>query len=337
MIKIGLIGVGRMGTQHLERLLVSPYFRVIGCYDQQEQQLLHIEEEFGVTGFRNVEELIQQCDAIDIITPTDTHLLYAEKAIKYGKHVFVEKPISTDIEKAKRLVELVREANIIFQVGHIERFNPAFLSLREHALQPMLIEAHRLTTFDAKQHDQSVVLDLMMHDIDIVLHTVAANIKSIHANGVSVLSDDIDIANARIEFDNGCVANLTASRISLKQMRKMRIFQPFAYISLDFLDKTAQIVQLFAPDASNLPPQDQLMEFDTPGGKKWLHMQMPETAPVNAIQRELETFYDSIVQDSTPVVSLSDGLKALELAHRILKEVEKRVKIGLETTGIPLP
>lgn len=317
MIKIGLIGVGRMGTQHLERLLVSPYFRVIGCYDQQEQQLLHIEEEFGVTGFRDVEELIQQCDAIDIITPTDTHLLYAEKAIKYGKHVFVEKPISTDIEKAKRLVELVREANIIFQVGHIERFNPAFLSLREHALQPMLIEAHRLTTFDAKQHDQSVVLDLMMHDIDIVLHTVAANIKSIHANGVSVLSDDIDIANARIEFDNGCVANLTASRVSGQKMRKMDFFEKEKHYTLDFLHRETALIHLSDTAGNNAIPIRNGQHLRFLNTDTWV----PEE--YDALKEELNSFAECLIFNREPIVTAIDGLKTLEVASEILHKIHK--------------
>ncbi len=198
----------------------------------------------------------------------------------------------------------------------------------------MFIESHRLAAFQPRGTDVSVILDLMIHDLDLILHLVKSPVRRVSASGVAVMSHTPDIANARVEFENGCVANLTASRISLKQMRKMRIFQPFAYISLDFLEKNAQIVQLFAPDAADLPPQDQLMEFDTPAGKKWLHMQMPEAPPVNAIQRELETFYDSIVQNTTPVVSLLDGFRALELAHRILKEVEKRVEIGLQNTKL---
>jgi predicted dehydrogenase len=192
------------------------------------------------------------------------------------------------------------------------------------ALNPMFIESHRLAAFQPRGTDVSVILDLMIHDLDLVLHLVKSPVTRVSASGVAVLSHTPDIANARVEFANGCVANLTASRISMKQMRKMRLFQPDHYLSLDFLEKNAQIVRLFAQDADRLPPQDQLMEFETQSGKKWLHLQMPEAAAVNAIQRELETFYDSIVEDKEPVVTVQDGFAALQLAHRILKEIDKR-------------
>jgi predicted dehydrogenase len=188
----------------------------------------------------------------------------------------------------------------------------------------MFIESHRLSVFQPRGTEVSVILDLMIHDLDLVLHLVKSDLKKLSASGVAVLSDTPDIANVRLEFANGAVANLTASRISMKQMRKMRLFQPDHYLSLDFLDKNVQVVRLFEQAAPNLPPQDQLMEFDTHKGKKWLHLQMPESEPVNAIQRELETFYESIVHDTTPIVSLHDGFRALQVAHQILKAIEVR-------------
>ncbi|HNE28908.1 MAG TPA: Gfo/Idh/MocA family oxidoreductase [Saprospiraceae bacterium] len=337
-LKIGLLGVGHLGKIHLKCMLATSCWELAGFYDPDEKNAASALAQYpDLRRFSSLKDLLREVDAVDIVTPTLTHYTLATQAIRAGKHVFLEKPVTETVSEGRRLLQLAEKQGVKVQVGHVERFNPAFQAMQGVQSNPMFIEGHRLAAFSPRGTDVSVILDLMIHDLDLILQLTNSPVKHVSASGVAVLSHTPDIANARIEFANGCVANLTASRISLKQMRKMRIFQPFAYISLDFLDKTAQIVQLFAPDASNLPPQDQLMEFDTPGGKKWLHMQMPETAPVNAIQRELETFYDSIVQDSTPVVSLSDGLKALELAHRILKEVEKRVKIGLETTGIPLP
>ena len=339
-LRVGVLGTGSLGKEHVRiyaELAAAGRIQLAGLFDTVAETARKFASKYQVRAFASAAEAAEACDAVSIVTPTTTHFELAKMLLQSGKHVLVEKPMTDDAAEAGELVKLAQQNRCVLQVGHVERFNPVFRYLQEVATDPRFIEVHRLSPYPARSTDIGVVLDLMIHDLDVVLAFVQSPVTSIDAVGIPVLSPSEDIANARLRFANGCVANLTASRISLKQMRKMRIFQPFAYISLDFLDKTAQIVQLFAPDAANLPPQDQLMEFDTPGGKKWLHMQMPETAPVNAIQRELETFYDSIVQDTTPVVSLSDGLKALDLAHRILKEVEKRVKIGLETTGIPLP
>ncbi len=337
-LKIGLLGVGHLGKIHLKCILATSCWELAGFYDPDEKNAASVLAQYPeLRRFVSLKDLLLEVDAVDIVTPTVTHYALATQALRAGKHVFLEKPVTETVSEGRRLLKLAEKQGVKVQVGHVERFNPAFQAMQGVRSNPMFIEGHRLAAFSPRGTDVSVILDLMIHDLDLILQLVNSPVKHVSASGVAVLSHTPDIANARIEFANGCVANLTASRISLKQMRKMRIFQPFAYISLDFLDKTAQIVQLFAPDAANLPPQDQLMEFDTPSGKKWLHMQMPETAPVNAIQRELETFYDSIVQNTTPVVSLSDGLRALDLAHRILKEVEKRVEIGLQTTGIPLP
>lgn len=324
---IGLLGAGHLGKIHLKCLLATDCWELAGFYDPDDknaQSALNLYP--GLRRFDSLKAMLGHVEAVDIVTPTVTHYALAAQAIRAGKHVFIEKPVTETVAEGRRLLALAERHGVKVQVGHVERFNPAFLALEGVRSQPMFIESHRLAAFQPRGTDVSVILDLMIHDLDLILHLVNSPVKTVSASGVAVLSHTPDIANARVEFANGCVANLTASRISLKQMRKMRIFQPYAYISLDFLEKNAQIVQLFAPDASDLPPQEQLMEFDTPGGKKWLHMQMPEVAPVNAIQRELETFYDSIEQNTTPVVSLRDGFAALQLAHRILKEVEERVE-----------
>ena len=321
---IGLLGAGHLGKIHLKCILATTCWELAGFYDPDDQNAATVIAQHGLHRFHTVEELLSAVDAVDIVTPTITHFALASQALHAGKHIFIEKPVTHTVEEGRLLLQLAEQQGVKVQVGHVERFNPAFTGLQGMALAPMFIESHRLSAFSPRGTDVSVILDLMIHDLDLVLHLVNSQVLEVSASGVAVLSHTPDIANARIEFENGCVANLTASRISMKQMRKMRLFQPDHYISLDFLEKNAQIVRLFAQDAPHLPPQEQLMEFDTQVGKKWLHLQMPETAPVNAIQRELETFHDSIVEDKDPVVTLRDGFRALELAHRILEEIEER-------------
>ena len=321
---IGLLGAGHLGKIHLKCLLATSCWELAGFYEPDEKNAAAVIAQHGLHRFHTVEELLAAVEAVDIVTPTITHFDLASQALQAGKHVFIEKPVTHTVQEGRHLLALAEQQGVKVQVGHVERFNPAFTGLQGMVLAPMFIESHRLAAFSPRGTDVSVILDLMIHDLDLVLHLVNSPVSDVSASGVAVLSDTPDIANARVEFENGCVANLTASRISMKQMRKMRLFQPDHYISLDFLEKNAQIVRLFAQDAAQLPPQDQLMEFETQAGKKWLHLQMPETAPVNAIQRELETFHESIVEDKDPVVTLRDGFRALELAHRILAEIEKR-------------
>ncbi len=324
-LKIGLLGAGHLGKIHLKCILATEQWELAGFYEPEERNAASAIAQYSARRFQTVDELLNAVDAVDIVTPTPSHYALAAKAIRAGKHVFIEKPVTQTLHQGRELLRLADLHQVKVQVGHVERFNPAYLALRDMMLQPMFIESHRLAAFQPRGTEVSVILDLMIHDLDLVLHLVQSPVQRVSASGVAVLSNTPDIANARVEFANGCVANLTASRISLKQMRKMRLFQRDAYISLDFLEKNAQIVRLFDRDAVNLPPEDQLMEFDTPAaGKKWLHLQMPETVPVNAIQQELETFAESILQDTTPPVSLNDGYEALRLAHRILKEIDKR-------------
>ncbi len=317
MIKIGLIGVGRLGAQHLERLLASDYFKVVGCYDVEPGKLDRISEDYTIKCFHDVDELISKCDAVDIATPAGSHYYYAEKAIRYGKHVFVDKPISNNLQEAKKLMELIREAGIKFQVGHIERFNPAFLALQQQDLNPLLIEAHRLSHFDPKHTDISVVLDIMIHDIDIALTIVKANIKNISASGVSVLSDQIDIANARIEFDNGCVANLTASRASVQKMRKMLFFQKDRHIALDFLHREAEMLKLSETAGHNSVPMR--MHERT----KYLNSETMVLEEYDALKEELNSFAECLIFNTEPRVSSLDAFKSLEVAHEILHKISK--------------
>lgn len=325
-MKIGLLGAGHLGKIHLKCILATTCWELAGFYDPDDEQAERVAAQFGIRRFDTIAQLLAEVDAVDVVTPTPVHYRMAEQAIRAGKHVFIEKPVTETVSEGRRLMKLLEKHPVKVQVGHVERFNPAILALKDMPLDPMFIESHRLHAFQPRGTDVSVILDLMIHDLDLVLHLVKAPVTKVSAGGVAVLSKTPDIANARIEFANGAIANLTASRISMKQMRKMRLFQPDHYISLDFLEKNAQIVRLFEPNDPSLPPVDNLMEFDTNAGKKWLQLSMPETEAVNAIQLELETFHESIVQDSTPVVSLQDGFRALTLAHRILKEMERRME-----------
>ena len=331
-MRIGLFGAGHLGKIHLKCILATKCWELAGFYDPNDAQAEKIVAEFNIPRFEDPEALMAAVDAVDIVTPTVTHYALVSKAIAAGKHVFVEKPLTHTVDEGRSLLALAETHGVKVQVGHVERFNPAFAALKDMTLKPMFIEGHRLSVFQPRGTDVSVILDLMIHDLDLVLHLVKSPVTAVHASGVEVLSPTPDIANVRLEFANGCVANLTASRISMKQMRKMRIFQPDHYISLDFLEKNAQIVRLFEPDATDLPDTENLMEFETGKGKKWLQLSMPEATAVNAIQRELETFHDSIALDIDPVVTLADGFAALALAHRILEEIdtrERRYKAGV--------
>jgi predicted dehydrogenase len=322
-MKIGLLGTGHLGKIHLKCLLATECWKLVGFYDPDDKNAEAVIDQYGLTRYLDYAELLDAVDALDIVTPTPTHFDLAARAIKAGKHCFIEKPVTATVAEGKKLLKLVEKQRVTVQVGHVERFNPAYLALQGLSLRPMFIEAHRLAAFQPRGTEVSVVLDLMIHDLDLVLHLVQSPVRKVSASGVSVLSNTPDIANARIEFQNGAVANLTASRISLKQMRKMRLFQPDHYLSLDFLEKNAQIIRLYEPNDPDLPPINDLMEFETQAGKKWLQLKMPESKPVNAIQMELESFYESIRTGQPPAVSLQSGYDALEVAHRILKEIGK--------------
>lgn len=325
MLKIGVLGVGHLGKIHLKCIeLAKETFDLVGFYDPDDQSAAKAIEQYGVKRFTQLEDLLDAVDVVDIVTPTTTHFELASKVIAAGKHLFIEKPLTHTIEEAEQLVEMRRQREVKVQVGHVERFNPALLALEDAVINPMFIEAHRLAVFNPRGTDVSVVLDLMIHDIDIVLSLVDSEVEKVSASGVAVVSDTIDIANARIEFKNGCVANLTASRISLKQMRKVRLFQKDAYISLDFFQKEAQVVRMYEQGASNLPESDNLLELHTNKGVKLIHLDNPAIEPVNSIKMELETFAESINNDSLPKVSIEDGYRALKLAYEILSEIEQR-------------
>jgi len=322
MIRIGVLGAGHLGKIHLKLLKEIDDFKLVGFYDPDPQQAKAAELKFGIPCFESIDDLINQVDAVDIVTPTLSHFDCAKKALKKTRHIFIEKPLANSIKEAKEIHELVKEAGVKAQVGHVERFNPAFLAVQNYPIQPMFIEAHRLANFNPRGTDVSVVLDLMIHDIDIILHLVKSPVKKVHASGVAVISDKPDIANARIEFDNGCVANLTASRISLKVLRKMRLFQKDAYISIDFGEKEAEILSL----SDTIEGEDAFTIEVNTGNKydnKTIKLEKPPIQTVNAIKMELELFARSIIEDKDPTVPVADGYHALEVAHQVLERIKK--------------
>lgn len=322
MLKIGVIGAGHLGKIHIRCLKSIPEFSIVGFHDHDKENCLEVESDFGIPHAENIDELIDLCDAIDIVTPTLSHFNYAAAALKKFRHVFIEKPIVATPEEALKLIDLAAEANVKVQVGHVERFNPAFTAAQSYIDKPMFIEAHRLAGIKNRGNDVPVILDLMIHDIDIVLHTVKANIRRLSASGVAIINSSADIANARLEFDNGCVANLTASRISMKNMRKARFFQRDSYVTVDFLNQETRVVKI--KDLHGNEP-DPLLPVFTPYGshsEKQIYFETLPIEPINAIETELRSFAESIIQNTTPSVSILDGYNALKVAYQILEKVE---------------
>ena len=316
MLKIGVLGAGHLGKIHLKLAKQSSKYQLVGFYDANAKNAKKIETEFGYTSFATITELIDAVDVVDIVTPTLSHFDCAKEAVSKGKHIFIEKPITKTVQEAILLREMVAEHQVKGQVGHVERFNPAFTAVKNVINQPMFIECHRLAEFNPRGTDVPVVLDLMIHDIDIVLSVVKSKVKSVHASGVSVISETPDIANARIEFENGCVANFTASRISMKNMRKSRFFQKDAYISVDFLEKKSEVVRM--KDVPKKVDEFAMILQNAEGVKKQIYFENPTIESNNAILDELETFADAINNNTKPVVTLYDGTEALLVAQQII-------------------
>ncbi|MBJ11281.1 MAG: oxidoreductase [Flavobacteriales bacterium] len=331
MLKVGVLGAGHLGKIHLKLLKeLKKDYEVIGFYDPNRENAKKVNKDFRVKAFKKIEDLITESDVINIVTPTLSHFDCAMEAIKAHKHVFIEKPITNTTEEAETLMKLSREAGVKVQVGHVERFNPAFTAAQPYCNQPMFIEAHRLAEFNPRGTDVPVVLDLMIHDIDIILSIAKSNIRKISASGVSVVSDTPDIANARIEFDNGCVANITASRMSLKNMRKTRIFQKDAYISVDFLEKKTEVIRLKSLKASEKQdPFAIVLDLGKGRKKKQIYFENPNIETNNAIKDELKSFADAINNNTEPIVTIEDGFHALETAHMILEKMKLTPHISM--------
>ena len=318
-MKIGVAGAGHLGKIHIKLISEIPDFDLVGIYDLDQDNCRAVANEYNIKAFDNYSAMVQEVDAVDIVTPTLSHYDLAIEAIKNFKHAFIEKPVTNTVLEAKSLLDIVQEANVKVQVGHVERFNPAFKAAQEYFTHPMFIETHRLAQFNPRGTDVPVVLDLMIHDLDIVLKVVKSNVRKVSASGVAVVSETPDIANARIEFDNGCVANLTASRISLKNMRKSRFFQKDAYISVDFLEKKTEIIQM--EEVHGEPGPFDLCVDLPDNRKKKILINQPEVNSTNAIKEELQAFHHSIVTNSIPIVPLEDGYNALKVANTILEKL----------------
>lgn len=319
MLKVAVFGTGHLGKFHLNNWKEIEGVELVGFYDPNDKAAKTVAEKYQLRRFMDAEELMSVCDAADIVAPTNYHFELCEMAVRKGKHVFVEKPMCNTMEEANELVKLVREANVKLQVGHVERFNPAFLAVKDLQLNPMFIEVHRLSQFNPRGTEVSVILDLMIHDIDIIMSLVKSDVKNVYANGVAVMTDTPDIANVRIEFDNGCVANLTSSRISMKKMRKIRLFQRDAYIGIDFLEKKSEIIRM----KSDEDKEAFTFDIDTNKGKKTIAISNPLITEVNAIKMELEQFRDAILYNRPVPVSEVDGLRAMDVAHQILQKIQR--------------
>ena len=316
MLKVGVLGAGHLGKIHLRLLQESKKYELIGFYDPSEENAKKVALEFGYTTFSSIASLIDAVDVVDIVTPTLSHFDCAKQSIEKGRHIFIEKPITKTVLEAEAIKTLASQYHVQGQVGHVERFNPSFTAVKEMIDNPMFIESHRLAEFNPRGTDVPVVLDLMIHDIDIILSVINSKVKTVHASGVAVISDTPDIANARIEFENGCVANLTASRISMKNMRKTRFFQKDAYISVNFLSKESEVVKM--KEVPENPDEFAMILQNAEGVKKQIYFENPAIENNNAILDELESFADAIQTNSTPVVTLSQGAEALRVAQMII-------------------
>ncbi|MBT3233059.1 MAG: Gfo/Idh/MocA family oxidoreductase [Calditrichaeota bacterium] len=325
MIKIGLAGVGYLGMRHLNHLTSLQNVQVSGIWDSDPETLERIATEFKVRAADSLDDLIENSDAVDVVTPTSTHFDVGSKVLKAGKPLFIEKPICATVDEGERLVQMAKENGTILQVGHIERFNRAFRSLNEVAVKPRFIEAHRLSTWSSRGVDVAVVHDLMIHDLDLILTLAQSEPVHVHANGVGVISDHVDIATTRIEFADGMVANVTASRISLKRMRKLRMFGENEYISLDMNKGTCEFVGA-TPDGETVPDDVQYLgALDIGTRHRGIFMRTTEAPEDDAMRLELTAFCNAITTGTTPVVSGEDGLKALKLAETIVKVINENL------------
>lgn len=325
MLKIGVLGAGHLGKIHIKCIKDIPEYELIGFYDASAENAKLVSEELGIKSFPTIDALLKEVDVIDIVTPTLSHYDCAEQALSAGKHVFIEKPITNTVDEAEKLIALSKAKNLKVQVGHVERFNPAYVAAQAYLKQPMFIETHRLAQFNPRGLDVPVVLDLMIHDIDVILHAVGSPVKHISASGVAVVSDTPDIANVRLEFENGCVANLTTSRIAVKNMRKSRFFQKDAYVSVDFLEKKSEIVRMQEATGDE-GPFSMVLDLGEGKGKKEIIFENPKIHTTNAIREELYTFNQAIANNTEPIVSIEDGYKALKVAQEILDIIEANLK-----------
>ena len=335
-VQIGVVGVGHLGRWHVQQLNLIPEAKICGIFDSDKKRSVEIAKEYNTKAYSTFKNLLNDIEALSIVTPTTTHYSYALQALKAGKHIFIEKPITETIEQGEKLVALAQKENLKIQVGHIERFNPAILALNEFKLNPLFVESHRMSNFNPRGTDVAVVLDLMIHDIDLILSFIDSPVKSIDASGVSIVSQKEDIANCRLNFENGAVANVTASRISTRKMRKMRFFQPNAYISVDFLEGQSEIYELINSSSKESKPKLSFSFGKVGKGKnaKEIHYKRFDKKDINPLNHELKLFLLSIMNDETPAVTGQQGLRALKVAKAILQNIEEHSKLVKTHWGI---
>lgn len=318
MFKIGVVGAGHLGKIHIKILQNADFVNFVGFFDIDPIVRKKINSELGAKAFDNYNDLVNACEIIDIVTPTLSHYDCAKIALQASKHVFIEKPVTNTLEEVKKLIKLTNKTGVKAQVGHVERFNPAFLEARKQIKNPKFIEVQRLAQFNSRGTDVSVILDLMIHDLDIILHIVNQPIKSINASGVSVMSNTPDIANARIEFINGCVANVTASRMSLKNIRRSRFFQKDTYVAVDFLNKKYEYISL--EEVNKTEKFAPIIDIGRNERKKVI-VQSDKSNEINPIEEELKSFIKSIQSNINPIVDLKAAQSALQLALDIAEQI----------------
>jgi predicted dehydrogenase len=317
--RIGLVGLGYLGKIHLKLLLELNEWELAGVYDKNIILTNELAASYGVKAFHDLNSLLDTVDVLDIVTPSSTHFEIARQAIINGKDVFIEKPVTSTLEEANQLQLLANEAGVIIQVGHVERFNPAFKAALPYISSPKFIEVHRLATYNPRGTDVSVTLDLMLHDLDLLLHIVQANIRKISAVGTKLVSPSPDIVNARIEFDNGCVANITTNRMAFKNVRKFRVFDEKNFVTINLLEKQTEVMRM-----QNAKSNSSNVLIETPGNQsnKEIVVERPIILPVNAIKEELLTFYNSVANRKKIEVSISEAIAAIKLAIEIEEKIE---------------
>jgi predicted dehydrogenase len=321
-LRVGVIGTGHLGSLHTKMYSEMSAVQLVGLHDIDKDRAKAVAGEHGTKAFENRSALLNEVEAVSITTTTRSHFDVAREALERGVHTLIEKPITETAQEARSLIGLAEKKDLKIQVGHIERFNPAILALEEYHLKPLFIESHRLAQFNPRGADVAVVLDLMIHDIDLILSLVQSPVERIDANGVAVVSDSVDIANARLQFTNGCVANVTASRISQNKMRKMRLFQANAYISIDFSQGLAEVFRLVDAGDPSVRPTMLLGQIDQGKKKRSIIYEQPEVKELNALKYELEQFVRCVRNGNEPPVTGRDGLQALEVAQEILRKIE---------------
>jgi predicted dehydrogenase len=327
-LRIGVAGVGHLGAIHARLWREREDVALVGVYDLDRARCDAIAAEHGVEPFDSFESMLARVDAISLVTPTSTHAELGLLALRAGVHCFIEKPITATHTEAQPLIDEARDRGLALQVGHVERFNPAILALAGMPLDPMFVESHRMAQFKPRATDVAVVHDLMIHDIDLVLHLVHSDVVEVRASGVAVVCDTVDIANARLEFANGCVANLTASRISQRPMRKMRLFRRDAYISIDFAKPGVEIFRL-ADDGETtsgiaIPAAMMLGDLDAATRSRSIVYEQPILESVNAIAREHEEFLQAIRDGTAPPVTGEEAAAALRVAEEIVEQIARR-------------